>query len=143
MYLTLKKYPEAVSTLQQILTMGYSLMPNYADVFSTTMKNNAESVFEIQYQGDNDLGEQSNFMYVFAPRTSGNVIVGFAGQSLNGRNIPTNDMIAAYEPDDLRKDISLKTGFTKDGVFYPIPYINKYNHAAHHCRSYQRQLRPI
>lgn len=129
MYLTLKKYPEAVSTLQQILPMGYSLMTNYADVFSPAMKNNAESVFEIQYQGDNDLGEQSNFMYVFAPRTSGNVIVGFAGQALNGRNIPTNNMIAAYEAGDARKDVSLKTGFTKDAVFYPIPYVNKYNHA--------------
>src|SRR5690606_16766162 len=48
MYLTVKKYPEAVSTLQGILSMGYSLMPDYADVFSTENKNNAESVFEIQ-----------------------------------------------------------------------------------------------
>ncbi|MFT3749365.1 MAG: RagB/SusD family nutrient uptake outer membrane protein [Agriterribacter sp.] len=128
MYLTVKKYPDAVTTLKELLTQGYSLMPNYADVFSTTMKNNAESVFEIQYQGDNDLGEQSNFMYVFAPRTSGASIVGFAGQSLGGRNIPTNNMIAAYETGDLRKDVSLKTGFTKDGTFYPIPYVNKYNH---------------
>ncbi|MFT3704083.1 MAG: RagB/SusD family nutrient uptake outer membrane protein [Agriterribacter sp.] len=129
MYLTVKKYDKAVSTLNQLLTQGYSLMPNYADVFSTTMKNNAESVFEIQYQGDNDLGEQSNFMYVFAPRTSGAAIVGFAGQGLGGRNIPTNDIIAAYEDGDLRKDVSLKTGFTLNGTFYPIPYVNKYNHA--------------
>ncbi|MBX2924496.1 MAG: RagB/SusD family nutrient uptake outer membrane protein [Chitinophagaceae bacterium] len=128
MYLTLKKYPEAVNTLKDLLTQGYSLMPTYADVFDINQKNNAESVFEIQYQGDNDLGENSNFMYVFAPRTSGNVIVGFAGQGLGGRNIPTNNMIAAYEAGDLRKDVSLKTGFTKDGVFYPIPYVNKYNH---------------
>lgn len=128
MYLTIKKYPEAVSTLQQILPMGYSLMPNYADVFDINKKNNAESVFEIQYQGNNDLGEQSNFMYVFAPRTSGDAIVGFKGQGLGGRNIPTNNMIAAYETGDLRKDVSLKTGFTLNGVTYPIPYVNKYNH---------------
>jgi hypothetical protein len=129
MYLTVKKYPEAVTTLQSILPMGYSLVPDYADVFSTENKNNAESVFEIQYQGDNDLGEWSNFMYVFAPRESSSSIVGFAGQGLGGRNIPTNNMIAAYEPGDLRKDVSLKTGYTKDGVFYPIPYVNKFNHA--------------
>ena len=128
MYLTVKKYPEAVSALKDILPMGYSLMPDYADVFSPTLKNNAESVFEIQYQGDNDLGENSNFMYVFAPRESGNAIVGFSGQGLNGRNIPTNNMIAAYEAGDLRKDVSLKTGYTKDGVFYPVPYVNKFNH---------------
>ncbi len=128
MYLTIKKYPEAVATLQQILPMGYSLMADYADVFNIDMKNNAESVFEIQYQGDNDLGEHSNFMYVFAPRESGSSIVGFAGQGLGGRNIPTNNMIAAYETGDLRKDVSLKTGFTVDGTFHPIPYVNKYNH---------------
>ncbi|HRO46074.1 RagB/SusD family nutrient uptake outer membrane protein [Agriterribacter sp.] len=128
MYLTVKKYPEAVSTLQSILPMGYDLVPDYADVFGTENKNNIESVFEIQYQGDNDLGEQSNFMYVFAPRESSSSIVGFAGQGLGGRNIPTNNMIAAYEAGDLRKDVSLKTGFTKDGVLYPIPYVNKYNH---------------
>ncbi|MCC6290030.1 MAG: RagB/SusD family nutrient uptake outer membrane protein [Chitinophagaceae bacterium] len=128
MYLTLKKYPEAVSTLQQILPLGYSLLPNYADVFDITKKNNAESVFEIQYQGNNDLGEWSSFMYTFAPRTSSNAIVGFKGQGLGGRNIPTNNMIAAYETGDLRKDVSLKTSFTLDGVTYAIPYVNKYNH---------------
>jgi hypothetical protein len=133
MYLTVKKYPDAVTTLQQILSMGYDLMPNYADVFSPAMKNNIESVFEIQYQGDNDLGEWSNFMYVFAPRVSGNAIVGFAGQGLGGRNIPTNNMIAAYEAGDLRKDVSLKTGFIQKRENLPdtlikIPYVNKYNH---------------
>lgn len=128
MYLTVKKYPEAVSTLKELLPMGYSLMPNYADVFDINMKNNAESVFEIQYQGNNDLGEQSNFMYVFAPRTSGASIVGFAGQGLGGRNIPTNSIMAAYETGDIRKDVSFKPGFTLNSIYYPIPYVNKYNH---------------
>ena len=108
--------------------MGYDLMPDYADVFSPALKNNVESVFEIQYQADNDLGEQSNFMYVFAPRSSGSAIVGFAGQGLGGRNVPTKNMIAAYEAGDLRKDVSLQEGYTKDGVFYPVPYVNKFNH---------------
>jgi starch-binding outer membrane protein, SusD/RagB family len=128
MYLTVKKYDDAVTALKQITTLGYSLMPNYADVFSTTMKNNAESIFEIQYQGDNDLGEQSNFMYVFAPRSSDSAVVGFRGQGLGGRNIPTNNMIAAYEAGDLRKDVSLKTGYTLLGTFYPVPYVAKYKH---------------
>jgi hypothetical protein len=129
MYLTLKKHTDAVSTLQQILPLGYDLAPGYADVFDINNKNNIESLFEIQYQGNNDLGEQSNFMYVFAPRLSGASIVGFAGQGLGGRNIPTNNMIAAYEAGDLRKDVSLKTSYTIGAVTYPIPYVNKYNHA--------------
>lgn len=129
-YLTEKKYTEAVTALNSILPLGYSLVPNYSDVFEPTKKNGPESLFEIQYQGGNDLGEWSNFMYIFAPRLSGASITGYSSVVPSGRNIPTNDMIAAYEPGDLRKDISLKTGYTNAaGVFIPIPYVNKYHHA--------------
>ncbi|GEO07598.1 RagB/SusD family nutrient uptake outer membrane protein [Segetibacter aerophilus] len=129
-YLTQKKYTEAVSTLNGILPLGYSLMPSYADVFDPNKKNNVESVFEIQYQGGNDLGEQSNFMYIFAPRLSGAAITGYASVVPSGRNIPTNDMIAAYEAGDLRKDVSLKTSYTAtNGTVVPIPYVTKYKHA--------------
>lgn len=128
-YLTQKKYPEAVSTLKGILPLGYALLPSYADVFDPKKKNGVESVFEIQYQGGNDLGEHSNFMYIFAPRLSAGVITGYANITPSGRNIPSNDLIQAYEAGDLRKDVSLKMGYTRNNVFVPIPYINKYNHA--------------
>src|SRR5687768_15161454 len=67
-YLTRKQYAEAENTLRQVLTLGYALNANYADNFNPTKKNGIESIFEVQYQGDNDLGEQSNFLYVFIPR---------------------------------------------------------------------------
>ncbi|HSU49669.1 MAG TPA: RagB/SusD family nutrient uptake outer membrane protein, partial [Segetibacter sp.] len=36
---------------------------------------------------------------------------------------------AAYEPGDLRKDVSLKTSYTAtNGTVVPIPYVNKYKH---------------
>lgn len=128
-YLTQKKYAEAVSTLNGMLTLGYALLPNYVDVFDPTKKNSVESVFEIQYQGGNDLGEWSNFMYVFAPRLSGAAITGYANVNPSGRNIPTNDMIAAYETGDIRKNVSLKTSYTAtNGTVVPIPYVNKYRH---------------
>lgn len=128
-YLTEKKYAEAVATLNGMLPLGYALLPSYKDVFDPTKKNSVESVFEIQYQGGNDLGEQSNFMYIFAPRLSGAAITGYANVNPLGRNIPTNDIIAAYEPGDLRKDVSLKTGYTAtNGTYVPIPFVNKFNH---------------
>jgi tetratricopeptide (TPR) repeat protein len=127
-YLTLKRYPEAVSTLKQVLPLGYSLYANYKDNFDPTKKNGVESVFEIQYQGGNDLGEQSNFVYVFAPRLSQGAVTGFANTTPSGRNIPTNDMIAAYEAGDLRKDISLQTSYTLNGTVVTIPFINKYRY---------------
>ena len=128
-YLTKKQYAEAVTTLKQILPLGYALAPDYADNFNPAKKNGIESVFEVQYQGGNDLGEWSSFMYTFAPRLSAAAVTGFANIVPGGRNIPTNDIIAAYETGDLRKDISLKTGYTNaKGEFVPVPFINKYRH---------------
>src|SRR6185312_5351794 len=62
-YLTKKQYPEAVSTLTQVLSLGYTLLPSYAAVFDPQKKNHQESIFEIQFQGGNDQGEWSSFMY--------------------------------------------------------------------------------
>ena len=131
-YLTRKEYANAESTLRQVLLLGYALNANYADNFdpTKTKKNGIESIFEVQYQGDDDLGEQSNFMYVFAPRLSAGAVTGFPTTVGGGRNIPTNDIIDDYEAGDLRKDISLQEGYTNDkGVFVPIPFISKYRHA--------------
>ncbi|MDB5264367.1 MAG: RagB/SusD family nutrient uptake outer membrane protein [Adhaeribacter sp.] len=129
-YLTKKQYPEAVSTLKQTLPLGYALVADYADNFNPQKKNDIESIFEIQYQGGNDLGEWSSFMYTFAPRLSAGAVTGFANIVPGGRNIPTNDIIAAYEPGDKRKDISLKTSYTNaKGEVVPVPFINKYRYA--------------
>ncbi|KAB7732224.1 RagB/SusD family nutrient uptake outer membrane protein [Rudanella paleaurantiibacter] len=128
LYLTKKQYAEAVSTLKQVVPLGYSLLPKYADIFDPAKKNGPESIFEVQYQGGNDLGEQSNFMYVFAPRLSQGAVTGFANTPPGGRNIPTNDIMAAFEPGDLRKDVSFQPGYTLNGTFVAIPFINKYRH---------------
>ncbi|RAK02956.1 putative outer membrane starch-binding protein [Larkinella arboricola] len=127
-YLTQKKYTDAVTTLKQILPLGYSLNPLYTDNFNPAKKNGPESLFEVQYQGGNDLGEWSNFAYVFAPRLSAGAITGFANTAPSGRNIPTNDLIAAYEPGDVRKDASLKTSYTLNGTVVNMPYVIKYTY---------------
>lgn len=128
-YLTRKKYTEAVQTLKQILPLGYMLLPSYADVFDPQKKNGLESLFEVQYQGGNDLGEWSSFIYTFAPRLSAGAVTGFAQSRPGGWNTPTKDMIAAYEPNDRRKAVSLKEGYTNaGGAWVAVPYINKYNH---------------
>lgn len=128
-YLTLKDYAKAESTLRQILPLGYGLMGDYASVFDPTKKNNTESLFEVQYQGGNNLGEWSSFIYIFAPRNSAGAITGFPTSRPQGWNIPTRNMISEFEPDDKRKDVALKEGYTNaNGVFVAIPFVNKYNH---------------
>ncbi|MEO8415217.1 MAG: RagB/SusD family nutrient uptake outer membrane protein [Ginsengibacter sp.] len=127
-YLTEKKYPDAVSSLSQVLPLGYSLVPGYADVFDPQKKNGPESIFEIQYQGGNDLGEWSSFIYTFGPRLSQGAVTGWPQSNPGGWNIPTNDMIAAYEPGDLRKNASIGLNFKSPITGDVVPYIKKYDH---------------
>lgn len=128
-YLTRKNYASAETVLKEVTTLGYTLNNDYKDNFDPTKKNGPESIFEVQYQGGNDLGENSNFAYIFSPRLSGAAITGFANTTPQGRNIPTDDMISAYEASDLRKDISLKTNYVSAGRTIQIPFIIKYTYA--------------
>lgn len=128
-YLTRKEYDKAVSTLRQVLDLGYMLLPNYADVFRPSNKNHAESIFDVQFQGDNQLGEHSGFIYTFAPRQSNGAVIDFPGQNGGGWNIPTLEIISSYEEGDKRKDVSLKEGYTNlEGQWIAVPFINKYHH---------------
>jgi hypothetical protein len=128
-YLTEKKYTEAINTLNGVLTLGYTLVPDYADNFNPARKNGPESIFEIQYSGSNTLGEWSNFIYTFAPRLSGAAITGYAQSNPSGYNIPTKDIIAAYESGDARKAASIGMNYTRPSTSEVIPYIKKYAHA--------------
>jgi hypothetical protein len=126
-YLTQKKYAEALTALRKVT--GYSLLTAYADIFKPANKNNTESIFEIQYLGS--VGNlSSNFMYQFAPFNSGTAVTQDPGTNLSftsGWNTPTKDLIDAYEAGDVRKDVSLSTGFTSGAVFVNAPYVKKYN----------------
>jgi hypothetical protein len=127
--LTRKEFPEAINALNQVTSLGYELLPNYASIFLPANKNHKESIWDVQYQGDNLFGVHSSFIYTFAPRESNGAVIKFPGQEGGGWNTPTRDIIAAYEPGDLRKDVSLKEGYTNlQGQWVPVPFINKYNH---------------
>ncbi|ANH80774.1 carbohydrate-binding protein SusD [Niabella ginsenosidivorans] len=128
-YLTRKKYQEAVATLTQILSLGYSLVPDYADNYDPKKKNGPESIFEIQYKSSSDdLGKWSNFIYTFAPRLSGGAVTGFSQSVPSGWNIPTNDLIDDYEANDKRKAASIGLDFVSTVTKKVVPYIKKYQH---------------
>jgi len=133
-YLTRKLYAEAVAALQQVTGLGYSLLPDYADCFSPTAKNNAESVFEVQYDWSVE-GESSNFIYMFGPRNAKLKLVGFTG-TLGGSNIPTPGIYNLYEPGDLRRDRSIELFDDPSNAKYAeslafggkMPFIKKFYH---------------
>ncbi|GAB3774143.1 RagB/SusD family nutrient uptake outer membrane protein [Spirosoma horti] len=137
LYITQKKWAQAEPILRDVITKdGYSLMPDYNDAFSYTSanKNNAESVFEIQYM-EGSAGYNGNQIYRFLPSpiTAAEIapIVGTSNPqptSQESNNIPTPDLIAAYEPGDKRKDISIGTVTLSTSLraVKEYPYIKKY-----------------
>jgi hypothetical protein len=130
LWLTRKDYGKAKTALDRVVAMGYGILGNYADVFDPANKNHNESIFEVQFQGGNDLGESSGFIYNFYPLFSNGEVTGFPGRNGGGWNIPTLDIIADYEDGDVRKDISLSEGYTdvNTNEFVAVPFIEKYHY---------------
>lgn len=111
-YVTLKRYAEAETLLNTLPAMGYDLNANYADAFLPANKNGKESIFEVQYLQGTAVGTQPNtVVFQFLPKTTNtSLITGPAfpsNTSSAGWNIPTFDLLAAYEPNDKRLDASI------------------------------------
>jgi hypothetical protein len=136
-HVVLQNWSAAETVLKEVVNSGkYALVSDYANVFMTNNKNNSESVFEIQYRQGQD-GYSSNFVYSFFPMpitapelTATLAKYGVAPAAVNGLvqegyNIPSPEIIAAYEVGDERKAASIGTA-TAGGVDYP--FILKYLH---------------
>lgn len=143
-FIVQKEWAKAEKLLKEIVSSNeYSLISDYSKVFSENVanKNNAESIFEVQYL-EGAAGLNGNFIYQFMPRPISAAelkpIMGTSNpQNIDGEgnNIPTPDIIAAYEPGDLRKDVSIGTVFLA-GSFRAdknYPYIKKFakTHSLH------------
>ncbi|MGX5819257.1 RagB/SusD family nutrient uptake outer membrane protein [Chitinophaga lutea] len=112
-YLTLKKNDLAEGVLKQVIAMGYSLFPKYADAFALTSKNGRESVFEIQFNTGLSVPQANTdaSVYNFIPRMTNTTVV--TGVNYNnvttvgGYNTPTKDLVDAYESGDTRLDATI------------------------------------
>ncbi|MHA4807384.1 RagB/SusD family nutrient uptake outer membrane protein [Flavitalea flava] len=115
-YMEHKKWSDAEPVLKDVVTSGdYSLIPEYNNVFSGTTdnKNNAESVFEIQFMEGSD-GLNGSLIYNMLPMPLSSTEIEPIVQVSNpqdlsgeGNNAPTPDLIAAYEVGDKRKDATI------------------------------------
>ncbi|OBX26037.1 putative outer membrane starch-binding protein [Gelidibacter algens] len=123
-HLTLGNYQEAVNMITQVEGLGYALNANYFDNFNIQNENSQESIFEVQYASDGgfsfwDNENQSSWTSPFmGPRGSNFVGGGF------GWNQPTQEFINQYEPDDVRKDVTVlyEGGPNFDGLAYEASY---------------------
>ncbi|RYZ15553.1 MAG: RagB/SusD family nutrient uptake outer membrane protein, partial [Sphingobacteriales bacterium] len=121
--LTERKFDAAAVRLKEVIDSRiYDTVP-YADVFDATKKNGREVVFDIQFAAGLN-GEGNPWPNAFAPQNSGNAVIAFGG---GGNNRPTQDLINAYEPGDIRKDFSLATSYVNAaGQTIQDVYVRKY-----------------
>lgn len=137
-YMTRKNWTEAATVLQSVVGMGYTLAATYDRAFDPAFKNGPESIYEVQW-AEAVVGESSNFLQRFIPNTSARSLTfgttDVAGSVASGWNIPTKDILRAYEPGDARKNASIGYWVSTanrpevDVVFNDtIPYIKKYYH---------------
>lgn len=135
-YLTLEQWENAESALNNI--NGYSLLNSYADIFDPSNKNNDESIFEVQFLEGTSLGMESYFPYYFIPLTDDHaqLTMGPSGSQSSpesGWNIPTEDLLSAYEDTDQRLEASIGfiTGpsLISDTSYVDLPYVKKYQHS--------------
>ncbi|WP_299628126.1 RagB/SusD family nutrient uptake outer membrane protein [uncultured Tenacibaculum sp.] len=108
-YLYQEKYSDAAQTFDLVINSGqYSLVTDFAMIFSNQNENNSESVFEIQYFGQEG-GGFGCFQCV-----EGNIAVGFMGPRFRSGNyapyadgfsfnIPSLAIVNAYQAGDTRQ----------------------------------------
>lgn len=127
------KWSEVLALTNKVMTMGYSLFPNYEALFRIPNENNSESVFEIQAQRIPSIKGASNSQYSQVQGVRG---IRWGGW---GFNVPTTVLAKAYEPGDPRKDATIifRGETTPQGDFIPATGDNTmYNQKSYVPSSY-------
>lgn len=119
--LTVGQNAEAATVFRRIVNdYGYSLVDDYSNLWGIGNENNTESIYEIQYISGG-IGQGSAFTNEFSPSPFLQTGQGFA------RNRPTAEMENAYEPGDLRFEVSMGTSYVAmDGDTVVTSYVRKY-----------------
>jgi starch-binding outer membrane protein, SusD/RagB family len=130
-------YAEAITNFNEVISSNvYSLLPNYADNFSPTLENNAESLFEVQFtEGDfntwlaTDFGTPENQdvgfsgsarMVVMRPACGpSNVCAPGANGSGYGNVATSPSLMAAVQDDDPRRPYIF---FEEGDDYYGTPF---------------------
>jgi len=110
----------------QVMGLGYSLTPDYSTIWRETAENNEESIFEIQGRGETPNQGVVGYFITQGARGAGGWGWGF--------NTPTEDLVNAYEVNDLRKDATIifRGETLWDNLYVPNTVSNpRYNEKAY------------
>ncbi|CAM4154946.1 RagB/SusD family nutrient uptake outer membrane protein [Zobellia nedashkovskayae] len=113
-YLYQDKFDLAATMLENVVNGPFSLVSNFDDIFLLEGENGPESVYEVQYSNGSpyyNWGGQTRGQGNYAVQQCG--VRGFNGtedmpyNSGWSTNLPTQDLAAAYEDGDQRKDATV------------------------------------
>jgi hypothetical protein len=110
-YLYQNKFPQAATALSRVINEGgYSLVPDYNDLWFVVNEGNSETVFDVEYSG------LEGGSYDCLICLEGNAAPGFHGIRQytgplygdgNSYNMPTADLYNAFDANDPRRDITV------------------------------------
>ncbi len=107
-YMTIRDFPKAEAELLKVTGMGYRLLDDYNELFDYAKdEHHSEYIFDIEYEaGLGGLG--SPFTNNFMPKSVGGTAEAYFGLigGAEELNQPTQDLLDAFEPGDLRKDVT-------------------------------------
>ncbi len=133
-----EEFDESANVLTELINNGPYALADFETLFEQEGENNEESVFEVQYTGEEGAG------FGCLQCSEGNVAVGFQGirnysgpvfESGFSFNLPTRETYDMFSEDDIRRDLSVldieawaaETGAT---------YAEGYKHTGYFNRKY-------
>lgn len=119
------EYDQALALLNDIINSGqFSMLDSYADVFAYDNEDNDEIVWDFHYLSGG-LGVGALYPTAFYDEAWARTNLGFAGGNPgDGPKRVSDDLLNAYEPNDLRLEVSVLQGYvneegdTVDAIFY-------------------------
>ncbi|RYZ91539.1 MAG: RagB/SusD family nutrient uptake outer membrane protein [Proteobacteria bacterium] len=97
-YLYQQNWAQTLALTDEVMGMGYDLLPNYYSVFRIANENSIESIFEAQASFVDGNCTISNSQY---SQTQGAPGFGW------GFNVPSEDLANAFEAGDVRRDATI------------------------------------
>lgn len=122
------KWNDVLTYTNQVMSLGYTLFPNYEKMFRTENKNNSESIFEIQNALIPGNADASNSQYSQVQGVRGVTGGGW------GFNVPTQDLVNEFEAGDTRLNATIifRGTTTAEGDAIPTTVTNPmYNYKSY------------
>ncbi|MBO9619909.1 MAG: RagB/SusD family nutrient uptake outer membrane protein [Niabella sp.] len=150
-YMQRKDYTSALPLLQSVTKMGYTLLTNFGSIFDPANKmasKNKELILDVQYQSGTT-GQSSAFIYRFIPNMPSTTVllgVNFNVNAYGGWDVPTDNLMAVFEPGDTRFAASVgvvEGSINSNQDFVPTKVVSAVNYtppagvtAKYFCKKY-------